>query len=412
MKEINLYELKNAALLLSSSSEKQRNLFLKYLSKTLINHRREIIKANKEDVYAAKICHLPQSFIERLMVSEIDIKKMILRLAEIEKLKSHLGEIMEKKIMKDGLRLEKVRAPLGVIFVIYEARPEVTIDVVSLCIKSANAVILKGGKEALNTNKILFNCILLAFQQSKLPQFAVNFIASPRRKIIGGLLKRNDCLDLVIARGGYGLVKAVLKASTIPVLAHAAGGARIYIDKSADLSTVNQIVINAKTSKPAACNSLDTVVIHKDIAKRTVPSFVAKLKSSGVKVIGDNIAGKLVKIGKAEKSDWDKEFLDLTLAIKIVDNIDEAIRFINKHSKRHSEGIIAAEKKIIDYFVGSIDSAAIFVNCSTRLHDGYIFGLGAEMGIATGKLHARGPVGLNELTTYKWIAKGNGQIRK
>ncbi|MEK7140942.1 MAG: glutamate-5-semialdehyde dehydrogenase, partial [Patescibacteria group bacterium] len=314
-----------------------------------------------------------------------------------------IGEIIEERTDKNKLFLKKVRTPLGVIAVIYEARPEVTIDVAALCIKSGNAVILKGGSQALETNKTLYACILAALEKTGIDKETVSFISSNSRRTINWLLKKNEYVDLVIARGGYGLVKAVLNQSTIPVLAHAAGGARIYIDASADLSMAEEIILNAKTSKPATCNSLDTIVVHRNIVNKFIDRITNVLEMQHVKVINDQ---------KATEKVWNTEFLGLTVAIKVVKDVKEAVNFINRHSKRHSEGVVAEDKKVIDYFVDSIDAAALFVNCSTRLHDGYVFGLGSEMGISTGKLHARGPVGLKELTTYKWEMYGNGQIRK
>ena len=296
--------------------------------------------------------------------------------------------------------MRKIRVPLGVIAVIYESRPEVTIDVAALCVKSGNVVILKGGSEAIHTNTVLYRCIRTALQQSGFPNHTVSFISTSDRRVTNALLKQHEYVDVVIARGGYDLVKTVLRTSTIPVLAHAAGGARIYIDKSARLSIANRIIINAKTSKPSACNSLDTIVIHQDIASRFLPQIVKLLKR------------RHVTINIIPEQNWDTEFLRLTIGIKVVKNKEEAVDFINRHSKRHSEGIVATDKTTIDYFLHSVDAAALFVNCSPRLHGGYVFGLGSEIGIATAKLHARGPVGLKELTTYKWHVYGNGHIRE
>lgn len=409
MRNIHLQAIKNAALELAYTKEEQRNLFLKFLCNELLQNQESILNANKEDLFQAKIRHQSLAFMERLSIGGYGIEKMILRVKEIMKLKDGLGEIIERKTIDDGLTIRKARIPLGVILLIYEARPEVTVDVASLCVKSANAVILKGGLEAQNTNKVLFKCINIALQRVKLPEECVSFID---RGEINRLLKKNMYVDLVIARGGYNLVKKIIKQSSIPVLAHGEGGARIYIDESADLSIVDKVVINAKTSKPSACNSLDTVLVHRKVASVVIPKLVAKLKRKSVRIIGDSDARKIVAVDKADKKDWDTEFLGLTLSLKIVDDVREAVMFIRSHSKRHSEGIIALDEMVIDYFVKSLDSAAIFINSSTRLHDGYVFGLGAEMGIATGKLHARGPVGLKELTTYKWIIEGKGHIRQ
>ncbi len=391
---INFSNIKKAALTLSQAEEKEQNLFLKNLAMSLINNKEVILKANKKDVNFAKTNKLSSSMIQRLVLDEGGLKNLVLKLENLQRLKSVTGAILEEKLLKNKLILKKVSVPLGVILVIYEARPEVTIEVAALCVKSGNAAILKGGFEALNTNKALFNCIIESLDKSKLSKQTILFIED--RSAVSKLLKMNEDIDLVIARGGYEMVKKVMEQSSIPVLAHSAGGARIYIDKSADLSIIERIVINSKTAKPAACNSLDTIIIHQNIAKKVLPVLNKALKKSNVEVLNNR---------------WEQEFLDLKIGIKIVKNLEESIEFINTHSKKHSEGIIAQDEKIINKFKNSIDSAAIFINCSTRFHDGYQFGLGAEMGISTGKLHARGPVGLKELTTYKWEVYGNGQIR-
>lgn len=394
---LDLRGIKKAVLTLSQKSECERNEFLNCLVDILNSRKKKIFRANKKDINQAIKKQLSAAFIQRLTLDEHGINAMILKVKSMQRLKSGIGEIMEEQIMESGLKLQRMRVPIGVIAIIYEARPEVTIDVAALCIKSGNAVILKGGSEALHTNLILYHCIVEALEKSHFPKKAVHFININDHTVIADLLKRNDVIDLVIARGSYKMVRTIQNSSTIPVLAHSAGGARIYIDQSADLSIVERIIINSKTSKPSACNSLDTIIIHKKIVRDVLPLITKNLKKYNVKIINNN---------------WNTEFLDMKVSIKIVNNIDDAIKFINIYSKKHSEGIIATDKVIINQFVTSVDAAALFVNCSSRLHDGYVFGLGSEMGIATGKLHARGPVGLKELTIYKWIAYGKGQIRE
>lgn len=392
--QINLTQVKEAALALSYKKERDQNMFLKNLANSLMDNKEPIFKANRKDIRNAKKANLSTSMIQRLVFDEDGLNSLILRLSNLQKMKNVTGMILEKKLLENKLIIKKVSVPLGVIMVIYESRPEVTIDVAALCIKSGNAVILKGGSEAVNTNKALYKCIIEALDKSKLSKKTVTYVEG--RTMLNKLLKNNNYIDLVIARGGYEMVKNVMKNSRIPVLAHSAGGARIYIDESADLSIVEQIIINAKTGKPAACNSLDTILIHQKIAKKVLLTLKKTLKDKKVEIVSNQ---------------WDQEFLDLKIGIKIVKNLDEAVRFINTYSKKHSEGIIAMNETVISKFKNSIDTAAVFVNCSTRFHDGYEFGMGAEMGISTGKLHARGPVGLKELTTYKWEVYGNGQIR-
>lgn len=396
-KILDFRKIRQAAYILSQITEKQKNQFVDYLSGELQMSVKEIIKANREDIL--KLKDLDNSFKQRLLLDGIGIVHLREKLASIKKLQSCCGETIEDINRNNGLRIKKVRVPLGVIAIIYESRPEVTIDVAALCIRSGNVVILKGGSEAIETNKKLYRCIQRALGKMNLPSEIVNFISNSDRKITDNLLKQNKYIDLVIARGGYNLVKYVQSVSTIPVLAHAAGGARIYVDESADQDMAIKIIVNAKTSKPSACNSVDTVVVHKNIEKDFIPTLATVLRNNGIHIMFKNV-------------DWKEEFLGLTIGIKVVSDINEAIRFINTNSKHHSEGIVAKSKKVVKQFVQNIDAAGIFVNCSTRFHDGYEFGLGAEMGIATGKLHARGPVGLKELTTYKWEVYGNGHIRE
>lgn len=407
----NLKKIRQSSILLAGSSEALRNRFLRLLTLEVRKNKKKILKANASDVFRAKRSKLSTAFIERLSLDEKGLGHIVEKLHGVEKLKSGLGETIEQRKGFKGVLFKKVRTSLGVLMIIYEARPEVTIDVAALGIKSGNAVILKGGSEALQTNKVLYACIRTALKKARLPEDSVHLIATSNRKVTNDLLKEDAFIDLVIARGGYTMVKAVMNTSTIPVLAHAAGGARIYVDKSADLHSAEKILVNAKITKPSACNSLDTILVHKSIAKKFVPKIVETMERAGVTVLGDVASQKYAKVKTAVLADWDTEFLGLTVAIKIVKDVKEASQFVNEHSKRHSEGIIAKNKKVIHQFVSSTDAAALFINCSPRLHDGYVFGLGSEMGISTGKLHARGPVGLKELTTYKWEVYGKGQIR-
>ncbi len=395
--DLNLKTIKDSFIKLSNKSENERNIFLTNLATELLTNKDKILSANKKDLQNAKKNKLSASFIQRLKLEEADLKKIIERVKEVRILDSGIGEIIEKKLNDTGLEIHKVRVSIGTILIIYESRPEVTIDVTCLCIKSGNVAILKGGSEAMETNLVLYDCIKKSLIKSSFPKEAVCFIQSKNKNIIRKLLKRNDMIDLIIARGGYEMVKSIQNNSSIPVLAHSSGGARIYIDKSADLSIVEKVLINAKITKPSACNSLDTVVIHKDLKDKLLVKIIKSFKKNKVEIIN----------GK-----WNQEFLGMKVSIKIVDSLNDAINFINTYSKKHSEGIIAQDKNAIDIFCQSIDSATIFVNSSTRLHDGYVFGLGAEMGIATGKLHARGPVGLKELSIYKWIVYGKGHIRE
>ncbi len=424
---INLKKTAGTKAELRSVSDSKRNEFLKILANEINKNKKQILGANKLDVEAAAKSKLNQAFIDRLKLSDKGIGSITDRLSEISKLNAGLDEIIEERKIEQGLTLKKVRVPIGVVLVIYEARPEVTIDVAALCLKSGNAAILKGGSESLHTNNVLFKCVKQGLVKSGLPENCVAFVNQNSREQLYDLLDRDDYIDLVIARGGYGLVNEVKKRTKIPVLAHASGGARYYIDKSADTGIINNIIVNAKTSKPAACNSADAVLIHEKISGEVITSLVANLQANGVKVLLDKKLRTVIKKSESEKvtgqsilndvyllssHDYATEFLSKTIIIKSVASPEEACKFIEKYGKKHSEGIIAADQKIIDYFRRAIDTAAVFVNCSTRLNDGYVFGLGAEMGIATGKQHARGPVGLKELTIYTWEIYGKGQIRE
>jgi glutamate-5-semialdehyde dehydrogenase len=384
-------------ILLNNSTDEKKNQFLDLLAESLSLSVDKIIEANVKDLKEVGKKKFDRAFIQRLELGKSGIEDIIRRIGDIKKLDSGLGETIEMRKTSEGLILKKVRVPIGTIAIIYEARPEVTIDAVSLCVKSGNNVVLKGGSESLNTNLCLMSLVRRSLKKVGIYPSCVRFIND--RKGFMNLIRDGIGINLVIARGGYDLVKTVMENSKIPVLAHSAGGARIYIDQSADFKKVKQIIVNAKTSKPAACNSLDTILFDSKLEKKFIHDLLADLRKNGIKVLN------------SEKQDWNKEFLDLLINYKTVSGVEGAIKFINMYSKGHTEAILAQDEGVIDIFLKSVDAAAIFVNCSPRLHDGFVFGLGAEMGISTSKLHARGPVGLKELTTYKWEVRGNGQIR-
>ncbi|MBI4973761.1 glutamate-5-semialdehyde dehydrogenase [Candidatus Roizmanbacteria bacterium] len=389
--------MKKASLELAQKTETEKNSFLKELASILKKNKKYILEENRHDLEKAREQNLSDVFLQRLTIDEKGINDLVIKVLEMQHLDAGIGEIIEQKIVGDGLLLHKIRVPIGVIAIIYEARPEVTVDVAALCIKSGNVAILKGGSEAMHTNIILYKCILKALKKTGFRKETINFITSTDRKNVLELLTRSDLIDLVIARGSYAMVENIQKHSSIPVLAHSAGGARIYIDKSADLSIVEKIIINAKVTKPSACNSLNTIIIHKELMGTFLKAICKSLTQQGVALV---------------KNDWTTEFLDMRVSIKVVADATAAIKFINKYGNAHSEGIIASDPAVIALATSQVDTAALFINCSPRLHDGYVFGLGSEMGIATGKLHASGPVGLKELTIYKWIAYGKGHIRE
>lgn len=386
----------DASRLFSRISTQEKNAVLADLALRIRKGIREILRANRIDVREAKKSGCDGAFINRLTLTEQSVVAMVQGAEEIAALPDPVGRVLEERILANGVHLKKRAVPLGALFVIYESRPNVTIDAAALAFKAGSAIVLKGGSEAIRTNRVLVDLFHQALRMHDMPEAGVLFLDTTDRAVVSWLLRQEQYIDVVIPRGGYGLVRTVVEQSRIPVLYHAAGGARIYIDQSADVDMAVDVCVNAKTSRPATCNSLDTIVVHEAVVQEFVPRVTAALKENGVEIVED---------------DWSTEFLSLKVSMKTVKDIGEAISFIRQHSKKHTEGIVATDQNTIDAFVSSIDAAAIMVNCSTRLHDGGAFGLGAEMGIATGKLHARGPVGLNELVTYQWVAQGNGQIR-
>ncbi len=387
----------DASRILSSSPADRKNAVLAGLSGLIRRRIADILVANDADVREAKKAGCDAAFINRLTLTEQSVAMMAQGVTEIAALPDPVGKVLEERVLANGVCLKKRTVPLGVLAVIYESRPNVTIDAAALAFKAGSAIVLKGGSEVIRTNRVLIDLFHQALRMHDMPEAGVLFLDTTDRTVVSWLLKQEHSIDVVIPRGGYGLVRAVVEQSRIPVLYHAAGGARIYVDQSADVDMAVDICVNAKTSRPATCNSLDTIVVHEAVAKEFVARVTEELKRHGVEVVED---------------DWSTEFLSLKVSVKIVKDTDEGIAFIRQYTKRHTEGIVATDQNVIDLFVSSIDAAAVMINCSTRLHDGGTFGLGAEMGIATGKLHARGPVGLNELVTYQWVATGNGQIRK
>lgn len=396
---------------LALMSSRHKNALLRTLLELLRNNKNKILHANTKDVKKAQHGGKDAAFLERLSLSEKHFNQMCQQLNKVIALADPVGEIIEQRTLQNGVNLKKVRVPLGVIGIIYESRPNVTLDVSLLCFKTGNAAVLKCGREAKQSCEELVRIIHQSLMQHGLSPHAVCFVNPDDRRFISSMLRQDKYIDVIIPRGGHGLIQKVISESTIPVLYHAAGGARIYIDESADLDIAVQVCLNAKVNRPAACNSLDTVVVHEGIAKEFLTHLAHALLPFHVELRGDARARRIIDAKVARQSDYKCEFLDFILAIKVVDDIHQAITFIQHHTKAHSEGIVANNEKVIQTFLKRIDAAALFVNCSTRLHDGNVFGLGAEMGISTGRLHARGPVGLRDLTTYKWIAEGKGQVR-
>jgi len=404
---------KNVSSIISNLSTEEKNSFLEKLAQNIDKEKESIIKNNKKDVEKAKKMGYSSAFIDRLEISEKRVKKMIKSINDIKNLPDPAGKIIWENERPNGLIIKRKRVPIGVIGIIYESRPDVTIEASILCIKAGNCVILRGGKEARNSNKKLVEIMKKSLKETGIPEDCVNLILSGGRKGVKYLLKLYQFIDLIIPRGGESLIKVVVENSLIPVIKHYKGICHTYIDKYADIDMALKVSFNAKVQRPATCNATETLLVHKDIAEEFLPKIAKMFERVGVEIRGCEKTGKILKgIKKAKEDDWKTEYLDLIISIKIVNSVDEAIEHISKYGTSHSDAIITENKEIAEKFLKMVDSAAVYHNASTRFTDGGEFGLGAEIGISTDKIHARGPMGLEELTTYKYIIYGNGQIRE
>lgn len=402
---------KNASYILSGESKDSKNLALRSIADLLIKEKDKILSANNIDIENAKLNNVKDSLIDRLYLDSSRIKSMAGSVLSIAEDNDPIGNVEKSFYSKAGLLISKVTIPIGTIGIIYEARPNVTVDAAALCIKSSNSVILKGGKESLNSNLALVNIIKEAIEKY-IPGDCVNYISTSDREALSYILSQRDYLDLIIPRGGAGLIKFVAENSKVPVIETGVGNCHIFVDESADLNMAENIIINAKTQRPGVCNAMETLLVHKNIADKFLPSLGKKLSDKNVEIRGCEKTVNILKYAViADEEDYYKEFLDLILAVKVVDSIDEAIAHIKKYTTNHSEAIITNDYKNSRLFITSINSSAVYVNASTRFTDGGEFGFGAEIGISTQKLHARGPMGLKELTSYKYVILGNGEIR-
>ncbi|HJE41892.1 MAG TPA: glutamate-5-semialdehyde dehydrogenase [Limosilactobacillus reuteri] len=388
-----------------------KNKALLQLADDLIKNKNQIIAANQQDLAAAT--QMPTKFTDRLMVNSQHIADMANGLRTIADLNDPTSQIDKGWITKDGLQILQRRVPLGVIGIIFEARPNVTVDATGLTFKSGNAVILRGGKEAIQTNTALVKILRESLQSQHLPVDAVQLITDTSHAIADEMMNLTDYIDVLIPRGGRALIQRVVTTATVPVIETGAGNCHIYIDKDADLTMATNITVNAKVQRPSVCNAAEKLLIHRDIAAEFLPVIAKALMEHGVQLRGDEMACQLVStIRPVTEEDWETEYNDLIMAVKIVDSLDDAINHINHHSTHHSESIITNNITRGRYFQQAINSACVYVNASTRFTDGGEFGFGAEIGISTQKLHARGPMGLQQLTTIKYEITGNGQVRK
>ena len=405
-----------AAPFMASADGGRRNAALLGIANYLKESVDEIIFANKIDVDSAKKAGLPQAMQDRLTLDKKRIHAMADGVEQVAALPDPVGQILDGGVRPNGLRISRVRTPLGAILIIFEARPNVTVDAASLCLKSGNACILRGGKEAIATNLKLGEIIVKALVAAELPATAVQVVNTPGRELVPVLLEMNKHIDLVVPRGGKGLVKTVMEHSRIPVMKHLDGICHTYVDAAADYDMAETVVMNAKVNRPSTCNATETLLVHQEIADEFLPRCLEALAKAGVALRGDAktaaIAGRArIAIEAATDDDWDTEYNDMVLSVKVVTDLGEAIHHINTHGSKHTDAIITGSLAAAERFKLEVDSASVMVNASTRFADGFEYGLGAEIGISTDKLHARGPVGLEGLTTYKWIVEGDGQVR-
>ncbi len=409
-----LAQVKKASRGLALFTVKKRNLALSEIASALQKNQAAILEANEKDLDKIQTGELLR---ERLLLTKERLENIISDVKAIAKLPNPLNLVLEQKILKNGLKLKKITVPFGVIGAIYESRPNVTVDVASICLKAGNAVILKGGEEAKHSNHALVKLMQEAVKKVGLSGDLILNIDPKERQLMKHLLRARDFIDLIIPRGGQGLINFVRTNAAVPIIETGAGVCHIYVDEDADISMAGKIVYNAKVSRPAVCNALDTLLAHKNVAHSLALELVQLLKPKQVEIFADSDNYQILQklkypyLKRAAKEDFDHEFLSLKMAVKTVNNIDEALEHINKHSTKHSEAIITENQEKARRFLERVDAACVYHNASIRFTDGSQFGLGGEIGISTQKLHARGPMSIKEMTTYKWIIEGSGQVR-
>jgi glutamate-5-semialdehyde dehydrogenase len=403
---------RKASRLLAGISSGKKDSALLLMAESLVRETEKIIEANGIDVQKGIDKGLSKALVDRLLLNPQRIQDMAQGLRELAALPDPVGEVDGMWQRPNGIQIGKVRVPMGVIGIIYEARPNVTVDAAGLCLKSGNAVLLRGSSEAINSNKIISRVIAEAANQAGLPQDIIQLVEHTDREAVNIMLKANGLIDVIIPRGGAGLIKNVVENSTVPVIETGVGNCHVYVDELADLKMAEDIVINSKCHRPGVCNAMETLLVHSSLSKSFLPAILDRLKDLGVEIRGDQrVKEQAGWVKEASEEDWYTEYLDMILAVKLVDSMDDAIEHIYTYGTKHSESIVTKDYSRAMRFLKEIDSSAVYVNASTRFTDGHQFGFGAEIGISTQKLHARGPMGLKELTTYKYIIYGNGQIR-
>ena len=408
---------KKASRKLARQSTEDKNRVLLNLAGLLRSEQEAVLTANQQDYREAKADGMDESLLDRLLLTGERLNGIAGEVEAVAKLPDPVGEVIETATMPNGLITSRRRVPLGVVGSIYESRPNVTVDIFGLCLKSGNACFLRGGKETIRSNTALVTLLRQALSDAGVTEDAVQFVDNPDRALVDAMLKMNDCIDLLVPRGGASLVRFVAENATMPAVTGGIGVCHTYVDRAADLKMAVEIVHNAKVRRPSICNALDTVLVHSEVAVRGLPLIAKALTASGVElhcdnrtlsILGPDAPGTALP---ANEDDWGKEFLSLTAAVKVVDSLDDALEHIETYGSGHSEAIITEDDAAAARFLDEVDAAAVYVNASTQFTDGAQFGLGAEVGISTQKFHARGPMGLKELTSYKWVIIGKGQIR-
>ncbi|MCH9038706.1 MAG: glutamate-5-semialdehyde dehydrogenase [Chloroflexi bacterium] len=415
--EVKAGAARKAARTLANVNSDVKDRALRNIADGLRANQPEILEANARDISAGHDNGLAESFLDRLLLNPERLEAIAADVRSVAALPDPVGEVLDMRTMPNGLKIGKRRVPLGVIGVIYESRPNVTIDISALCLKSGNAVVLRGGSDAINSNTALAAVVKRAIAEAGLPGDAVQVMESTDRDLVGRMLKARGLIDLLIPRGGQDLIRRVAEEATMPAITGGVGVCHTYVDKAADTEMAISIVDNAKVSRPSVCNALDTVIVHSAIAPSFLPALARKWAEAGVQMRCDTRALSIVGAVRgvsavaATPEDWDTEYLSLTAGVKVVDSLEEAMEHIQEHGSGHSEAIVSEDYTAAMRFMDEVDAAAVFINASTRFNDGGEFGLGAEVAISTNKMHARGPMGLKELTSYKWTVMGTGQVR-
>ena len=402
---------KEAARILATAGALKQKALL-HAADALWSRREEILAANVQDLEAGKAAGMSQALLDRLALTEGRIQDMSTAVKEVAKAPDPVGRVLSGSVLENGLQLQKVTVPMGVMGIIYEARPNVTSDAAALCVKAGSAVILRGGKEALNSNRAVAQVLRDAMEETGLPADCVQLVQDTSRQSAQELMTLTDYLDVLIPRGGAGLIRSVKENARVPVIETGVGNCHVYVDQSADLDMAAEIIFNAKCSRPSVCNAIETILVHEKAAPAALPKIQERLEEKQVELRGcERTRAILPGITPATEEDWSTEYLDYILAVKVVDSLEEALEHIGRYSTGHSECIVTQDYTAAQRFLNEVDAAAVYVNASTRFTDGGQFGLGAEIGISTQKLHARGPMGLEQLVSYKFLIRGNGQVR-